>query len=220
MNMEPRKQAILDALDAFTRQRAGLDYRNYCSGYGDVNGRKAYFAEQRSITRDLHDYRALRKAVGYADSITADMLLDASRSAFSGRLVLNESLLDTRPSLTTVGTAAVLAVKIEYCTGQYFPTEYRKAACAVLAAALWDWTRERCMPAPTQWRVESWARLGAERERSKPMQINAACELLAQKGGQAYGHVQDYIAGKTPGDWLRAHFRQQFGRGIASRYFN
>jgi hypothetical protein len=198
--MEPRKQAILDALDAFTRQRAGLDYRNYCSGYGDVNGRKAYFAEQRSITRDLHDYRALRKAVGYADSITADMLLDASRSAFSGRLVLNESLLDTRPSLTTVGTAAVLAVKIDYCTGQYFPTEYRKAACAVLAQTLWQWTRELCMPS------------GANRDGDRYW-----LDSVKQTGGTTHTGRGDFV---SAGDWLRAHFRQQFGRGIASRYFN
>jgi hypothetical protein len=211
--MEPRKQAILDALDAFTRQRAGLEYGNYCSGYGDVNGRKAYFAEQRGITRDLHDYRALRRAVGMADSITADMLLEASRSAFSGRLTLADR--------TGYGQHIYA---VDYCTGQYFPTEYRKAACAVLAAALWSWTREHAMPAPTQWRVESWDdswRIGGQKpQRSKPMQIHEACAELERLGGQSYGHVQDYIAGKTPGDWLRSHFRQQFGRGIASRYFN
>lgn len=27
----------------------------------------------------------------------------------------------------------------DYTTGQYFPTEYRAAACAVLASALWDY---------------------------------------------------------------------------------
>lgn len=28
--------------------------------------------------------------------------------------------------------------RIDYCTGQYFPTEYRKAVCRLLASALWD----------------------------------------------------------------------------------
>jgi hypothetical protein len=65
---------------------------------------------------------------------------------------------------------------IDYCTGQYFPTEYRKAVCAVLASALW--TRHR--------------------------------------GGMS----NDTIDGKTPGDRIRAQFREVFGRAIASRYFN
>jgi len=32
-------------------------------------------------------------------------------------------------------------VEVDYCTGQYFPTEYRRAACAVLASALWEYWR-------------------------------------------------------------------------------
>jgi hypothetical protein len=193
MNMEARKQAILDALDAFTRQRAGLDYRNYCSGYGDTEGRKAYFAEARSITRDLHDYRELRKAVGYADSITADMILEASRSAFRGRLTLKE--FEPAPGAPNSG-----AVSVDYCTGQYFPTEYRKAACAVLAQTLWQWTRELCMPS------------GANRDGDRYW-----LDSVKQTGGTTHTGRGDFV---SAGDWLRAHFRQQFGRGIASRYFN
>lgn len=33
-------------------------------------------------------------------------------------------------------------VRIDYCTGQYFPTEYRRAVCRVLASALWAHTRD------------------------------------------------------------------------------
>lgn len=64
--MELRKQAILTALDAFVRQRAGLEFGNY----GDV---RSYRAEQRSITRDLHHYRELAAYVAMRESITADM---------------------------------------------------------------------------------------------------------------------------------------------------
>lgn len=32
--------------------------------------------------------------------------------------------------------------QIEYCTGQYFPTEYRPAACRVLVSLIWDDLRE------------------------------------------------------------------------------
>lgn len=124
--MEPRKEKILQALTKFSQQRAGLEFGNY----GNV---KTYRAEQRSITRDLHDVRRLMSAVTWRDSITADDIIEASRSAYSGRLTITE----------TDG-----AVTISYCTGQYFPTEYRKAVCAVLVSALWDYTRS-CMPEPT-----------------------------------------------------------------------
>jgi hypothetical protein len=32
--------------------------------------------------------------------------------------------------------------RLEYCVGQYFPTEYRAAACRVLAGAWWSLDRE------------------------------------------------------------------------------
>jgi hypothetical protein len=47
--------------------------------------------------------------------------------AFSGRLSLVE------------GPGG--SVSCDYCTGQYFPTEYRAAACAVLSTACWDYWR-------------------------------------------------------------------------------
>ena len=49
--MEQRKEALINALNKFVRQRAGLKFGNY----GDVT---RYRAEQRAITRDRHDYRA------------------------------------------------------------------------------------------------------------------------------------------------------------------
>lgn len=201
-----RKPAILAALDKFVTQRSGMDFGNY----GDV---ASYRSEARSITRDLHDYRELRNAVGWRDSVTADMLLEATR-AFSGRLTLKDI------SARYDDGSVYCLFGVEYCTGQYFPTEYRKAACAVLASALWDWTREHAMPAPNSWRVESWTKLGEERTRSKPLQIHEACAELERLGGQSYGHVQPYHDAKTPGDWLRSHFRNEFGRGIASRWFS
>jgi hypothetical protein len=32
---------------------------------------------------------------------------------------------------------------LQYTTGQYWPTEYRKAAAAVCASALWDYYRQQ-----------------------------------------------------------------------------
>lgn len=115
-----RKAQILAALEAFIRQRPGLEFGNY----GD---RKAYFSEMRRITRQRHDAERLLQAAHAAHSMTADGLERGFR-AYSGRLTL-----ETRPDG---------AVALDYCTGQYFPTEYRAAVCAVLAAALWEYYRE------------------------------------------------------------------------------
>tara|TARA_R110002126_G_scaffold596_5_gene3709 strand:+ start:598 stop:1107 length:510 start_codon:yes stop_codon:yes gene_type:complete len=101
---------ILGALAAFAATRPGLEYGNY----GDP---ASYRAEVRGITKDLHHARALLTAVRLS-GITESQLATAFRSAFSGRLSWDGERLD-------------------YCTGQYYPTEYRRAVCAVLAAALW-----------------------------------------------------------------------------------
>lgn len=150
-----KKEQILTGLRAFARQRSGMDCRNY----GDV---ASYRSEARQITRDLADAQLLLRAVAWRDSITADALLAASRSAFSGRLTIAERADGT--------------ISLDYCTGQYFPTEYRRAVCAVLASALW-------------------------------------------------AHVRDSIPnegrdGKSPGELMRAYFRNEFGRRIAARYFD
>ena len=108
------RERILTALYAWIRQRPGLEYGNYGSP-------TSYRAELRGITKDLHDARQLLRAVELS-GITGEQLKAAFR-AFSGRLTWDGKCLD-------------------YCTGQYWPTEYRKAACAVLASALWDHYRE------------------------------------------------------------------------------
>ena len=117
---EPSPRAVRDnilhALAAFAATRPGLDPRNYISSWRDTEGCKAYAAEVRSITKDLHHARALLPAVRLS-GITEAQLIEAFR-AFSGRLSWDGTRLD-------------------YCTGQYYPTEYRKAVCAVLANALW-----------------------------------------------------------------------------------
>lgn len=114
---------ILTALRAFAEQRPGLDPRNYISSYRDTAGRSAYFAEARSITKDLRHARELLAAVAWRSSIGPEELKHAIRHAFAGRLSWDGHGLN-------------------YCTGQYWPTEYRKAVCAVLASALWAFWRE------------------------------------------------------------------------------
>ena len=126
------KNEIINALYTFANKRPGLDPRNYIRDYRDSEGRATYRAEVRSITRDLHHSRALLRRVELS-GITAAEIITASREAFSGRLTI---------TATDEGV-----VKIDYCTGQYFPTEYRKAIASVCARALWNYWREDSKPA-------------------------------------------------------------------------
>lgn len=119
--MEKRKENLLTALRAFVRQRPGLEFANY----GDL---KAYRAELRSITKDLSHAQELLAAVAWRDSITADAIIKASKGAYSGRLTISEPQSGH--------------FELDYCTGQYWPTEYRRAVCAVLSSALWGYWRD------------------------------------------------------------------------------
>jgi hypothetical protein len=119
--MTDRKAAIVAALHRWINQRPGLEYGNY--------GHPApYRAEVRSIGKDLTHARALLREVELS-SISADALIAAASGSFSGRLTI---------ICTDDGIA-----RIDYCTGQYWPTEYRRAVCAVLSAALYNhWSRD------------------------------------------------------------------------------
>lgn len=123
----PTRAALLNALRAFIAQRSGIDYRDY------GGERAAFMGDYRPILKHGRHARQLLRAVELRDSITAEKIIEASNRAFSGRLQFK---------IREDG-----AVAVDYCTGQYFPTEYRNAVCAVLAACLWDCWREN-MPAP------------------------------------------------------------------------
>ena len=120
-----KKQTIIDALNAWVSQRPGLDYHNY----GDP---VSYRAEVRSIGKDLQHARALINYVAWHDSITAEMILDAAKS---GRLSF---------VVRDYGTVA-----IDYCTGQYWPTEYRPAVCRLLSSVIWYWLRDNMLDPAT-----------------------------------------------------------------------
>lgn len=107
---------VFDALEKFIKSRSGMDHRDYFSGYDNPKalkeGRRAYFSEARSITKDRREALA---ALADARELTPryDVLIAAFPAALSGRLEWD-------------------GAKLNYCTGQYYPTEYRKAARAVL----------------------------------------------------------------------------------------
>lgn len=123
--MDTRKQTLIACLRKFIAQRPGLEFGNY----GDVS---AYRSEMRSITKDRHHAETMLASVARRDSITADSILEASKHAFSGRLTITEP---------TPGRFV-----LDYCTGQYWPTEYRRAVCSVLSSALWDYWRDCLAP--------------------------------------------------------------------------
>lgn len=200
---QPTKEQIVTLLYAWIRQRPGLEFGNY----GDVT---AFRSESRSITRQYREARELLRAVELAGGLTAAQLMEAFPRAFSGRLTLAHRT--SNAAATKCPSCGAKPGKLhredctggdhrpvwmlDYCTGQYWPTEYRAAACAVLAAALWDYAREN-MPAP----------------KGKVTRISGV-------GPFAHESEHDSIDGLSPGDWLRKHFRREFGAHMQKRWFD
>lgn len=118
---------MIEALLRFINQRSGIDFQNYSSG-DYKSSCDAFNGDYRPMLKHGRHARAMLRQVELCARITASNLLDASR-AYSSRLQFRE---DNGK------------VSIEYTTGQYFPTEYRKAACAVLAQCLWDYWSPDC----------------------------------------------------------------------------
>jgi hypothetical protein len=114
------KSMILGSIAHFIAQPPRLEAGNYVSNGNDFQGWRALRHERRSITKDLKTAKFLLPMV--QAQVPLGILLESFR-AYSGRLEWNGTTL-------------------EYTTGQYFPTEYRKAVCSVLSQALWTTWRE------------------------------------------------------------------------------
>lgn len=107
---------IFHALERFIKGRAGLDPADYGTGR---EGWSAYQSEARNITKDRsRAIRALTEARGLTPA--RPELFERAFTAFSGRLSWDGEAL-------------------HYCTGQYRPTEYRKAAASVLESYCAAW---------------------------------------------------------------------------------
>lgn len=113
------KSTLIDNICAFICQRPGFDPANY-------HNVASYRADYRRALKDRDDALELLNYVDLRDGITVDRIVEQLRS---GRL-----------TLTPAG-------QLDYCTGQYFPTEYRAAACRTLAGVIWAWLRDN---APTR----------------------------------------------------------------------
>jgi len=102
---------ILEALARFVGQRSGIDGGNY------GGSREAFLGDYRRILRDGREARALLRVVELSTCLPDSILADVLKT---GRLTWDGKRLD-------------------YCAGQYWPTEYRAAVCRALASALWNY---------------------------------------------------------------------------------
>jgi hypothetical protein len=128
---------IFAAFKAFINQRPGLEPRNYYDPADLTNGRRqtyrdgrrAYASEARRIQKDG---TAARKALTLAQEYPFDAvaMLDSFR-AFSGRL---QPMRRWKMPYIEGSETNTYQMALAYTTGQYFPTEYRAAALAVLTA--------------------------------------------------------------------------------------
>ena len=167
------KQAIIDALRAFTCQRPGFEMCNYATV-------SDYRSDYRKVLKDRDIALTLLRQLELIDSISAEDIL---AECGGGRLQLSE-----RPETNASGPAGECIV--DYCTGQYFPVEYRAAVARLCASVLWAWKREQCMPAPT-------------------MHHNSET-----------GETVERHNGMRAGDYLRASFLREYGKSIARRFFS
>lgn len=127
VDIEAQPQA-LRMLAAYAAKNPGLDFRDYCRDWQDKDGRAAYFSEARSITNDLRRVREAILAAYYA-GVTNDDLVECSKGE---RLTIEP---------TNYG------FKLDYCVGQYWPTEYRGAVARLLNRATHKAARRNLMNA-------------------------------------------------------------------------
>lgn len=114
------RQSILATLQSFINMRPNLEPRNYISSWDDHGGRAAYCADSRKITQHFKDACAMLRYVESRPSITGQDL----QNVLCNRLTY------------TPGRG------LDYTTCQYWPIEYRAAACRALASAIWNDLRD------------------------------------------------------------------------------
>lgn len=136
------KSEICAKLRAFIAQRSGLDWRNYASDWRDKSGMDALCSDRSRILQHGRDARALLSFVEHSP-IPVEFIM---RELETGRLTFDPS----RNAL-------------DYCTGQYFPTEYRAAICRTLSNAIWRFYRDNVTPDVRTFARETFGRAIASR---------------------------------------------------------
>lgn len=114
----PDYAGTIEKLKNFVNQRPGFEFANYGS-------MKNYRADYTEALKDKHSfYELLALAQNFVTYSELQETLFIYLKRNSGRLTLDENN------------------NLQYCVGQYFPTEYRAAACRILAGLLWDIIRD------------------------------------------------------------------------------
>ena len=109
---DPLRDNIIELIARWIRQKPGLDPRNYIRDWRDAAGRAAYRSDSRSITTQLHHARAMLRYIELRQSITG---------------------ADLAAALTVGGRLSYTPERgLDYTTGQYWPMEFRAAACRVM----------------------------------------------------------------------------------------
>ena len=116
-------------LCSFVDQRPGLDPNNYGGG---LEGWRGYRRESAEITKDRSDfYELLRLALMIYDREELNKVIFDNLISTGDRLTLKFIGYENTPETEIY--------RLEYITGQYWPTEYRPAASRSLVSAIWKY---------------------------------------------------------------------------------
>lgn len=143
-----KETSAIAQLVAFAAQNSGIEFANY----GEW---RSFKSEQRSISEDWRRFKQAL-AVAAIDGVTDSDVIAEAPHAFSGRLTWesgDEYCVDCGWRGTHTGNVSCpkcqhISIRHtsqgwSYCTGQYFPTEYRKAAATLLEYATRNVRRKR-----------------------------------------------------------------------------
>lgn len=155
----PANNPAIAQLCAFAAQNSGIDFANY--------GNRASFAsESRSISKSWREFKDALVIAGAEGVSDADVIAEAPH-AYSGRLewVHGFERFHTPHVCRLCSTHKDEHAEAHwsYCTGQYFPTEYRNAARVLIEYAT---RRVRQARPPQTQKVETIAELKALNERN------------------------------------------------------
>lgn len=110
-----KKTELYYEIIRFLGQRPGMDPRNYCTPRDGGEGWRLYRREAAEVARDKRD----------ALCLLAWAYVNLEESAFLRAFELQGERLHLANG------------RLEYTTGQYWPTEYRAAVCRRLASLFW-----------------------------------------------------------------------------------
>lgn len=115
----PDYSGTIEKLKAFVEQRPGFEFVNY----GSMKYYKADYSKALKDKNSFYEILALAQNFVTYSELQETLFIYLKRN--SGRLTLDENN------------------NLQYCVGQYFPTEYRAAACRILAGLVWDIVRDQ-----------------------------------------------------------------------------